>query len=755
VLWVESDAVLGAAGTGVTLVDNGVLRASTFTSARTVSLQGAGGVISVDPNQTLTLSGIISGTNLTKNDQGTLILTGTNTYTGNLSINGGAVQGNTGSLSGDIRLGAGASVIFAQSNGGTYSRNISGSGGVTKTGLGALILTGNNNYTGGTTVSNGILQGTSNSLRGNILNNAFLGFDQDFDGAYAGIISGSGDLSKSGAGKLSLSGTHTYQGATDIFAGNLNVNGSLKSSSLVTVYAGATLSGNCECGDVIVEDGGTISPGNSIGVININGNYTTKPGSNYRVEINGAASDRINVTGTASIQSSTMTITHDTDPSAAPVLPGKTYTILTTGGGLTGSGNPIEGIGDFPFMNFALTSDNFNAYLTTSRADTAFADLAATPNEKAAARALDAMGAGNALWQQVVGATEAVARAAFTSLASAEVIASAQTALVQGSFFTQDAALGRLREMMDGAGGADSVAGGDEKVLVASASNRGLPAPALKREGITGWARAFGSWASVKGGGNAAKFSGSTGGVFFGGDVAVSNKARLGVMAGYSNTSFHARSRGASGQSDNLTLGVYGGARWGDLALRAGAAYTRHDLSTRRSVAFPGFNDRLKGDTHASTAQVFGELGYGLQAGAVRVEPFVNLAYVHLHTNGFTEKGGAAAVSSQGANTGTAFSTLGLHASTGLDLNGVKAAARGTLGWRHALGGATPRAKLAFAGGDTFTMAGVPIAKNAAVLDTGLDFAVGKNTTLGVSYNGQFGSGVKDNGVRANLSIRF
>ncbi|WP_164107929.1 autotransporter outer membrane beta-barrel domain-containing protein, partial [Serratia marcescens] len=70
----------------------------------------------------------------------------------------------------------------------------------------------------------------------------------------------------------------------------------------------------------------------------------------------------------------------------------------------------------------------------------------------------------------------------------------------------------------------------------------------------------------------------------------------------------------------------------GDLALRTGAAYTWHDITTNRSVVIPGFGDSLKGKYGAGTAQVFGELAYGLNMGAARFEPFANLAYVNLHT---------------------------------------------------------------------------------------------------------------------------
>jgi outer membrane autotransporter protein len=269
------------------------------------------------------------------------------------------------------------------------------------------------------------------------------------------------------------------------------------------------------------------------------------------------------------------------------------------------------------------------------------------------------------------------------------------------------------------------------------------------------WARALGNWGHIASDGNAATLNRSTGGLLLGADTQIDNHWRAGVMGGFSQTKFSNNERG-SGSSTDYHLGVYAGGQWDALALRTGAAYTWHDISANRSVAFPGFADSLKAKYHAGTAQVFGEVGYGVQAGAVKLEPFANLAYVNLSTGGFTEQGGAAALSSKSSSTGTAFSTLGLHASTNVDFGGgVQATAKGTLGWRHAFGNTTPTSQMALSGGNAFTVAGVPVAKNAAVLDAGLDFKVGKNTTLGVSYNGQFGSGVRDNGVRANLQMKF
>jgi outer membrane autotransporter protein len=137
-------------------------------------------------------------------------------------------------------------------------------------------------------------------------------------------------------------------------------------------------------------------------------------------------------------------------------------------------------------------------------------------------------------------------------------------------------------------------------------------------------------------------------------------------------------------------------------------------------------------------------------------EPFGNLAYVHLSTDGFTERGGNAALTGRSDDTGVTFTTLGVRSSLGGQLdNGMTTLARGTLGWRHAFGDTTPVSILAFTGGSQFGVAGVPIAKNSAVVDLGFDVNVTPSAVLGVSYGGQIGSGVADHSLRGNFAVRF
>ena len=114
-----------------------------------------------------------------------------------------------------------AILVFDQGSTGTYAGEISGTGSLTKLGTGTLVLTGTSDYSGGTNVFSGTLQVSTTSLQGVIQNDAILVFDQDSTGTYAGAITGSGSLTKIGTGTLILAGVNDYFGGTTVSAGTL------------------------------------------------------------------------------------------------------------------------------------------------------------------------------------------------------------------------------------------------------------------------------------------------------------------------------------------------------------------------------------------------------------------------------------------------------------------------------------------------------------------------------------------------------
>jgi len=175
---------------------------------------------------------------------------------------------------------------------------------------GTLILNGTNSYTGTTTINAGTLQvgvgGTDGTLgSGNVVNNSLLVLNRSDDLTLPNAISGTGSVTKQGAGVVTLAGTNSYSGSTIVSAGTLRVSGRLANSG-VTVAPAAILGGTGSiAGHVTVQ--GTLAPGVSPGILNV-GDVAWTANAAYEWEINNAAGtagvdwDLLNVTGSLDIQ---------------------------------------------------------------------------------------------------------------------------------------------------------------------------------------------------------------------------------------------------------------------------------------------------------------------------------------------------------------------------------------------------------------------------------------------------------------------
>ncbi|HAB5804674.1 ShdA [Salmonella enterica subsp. enterica serovar Havana] len=203
--------------TGGTLISGGTLVASN------VEALGSGDVTDdavLELNTGGDFDNAISGSGqVVKSGDETLTLSGSNTYTGGTLISGGTLVANDVNAlgTGDITDNA----TLALNAVGDFNNAISGSGLVEKSGDGTLTLSGSNTYRGGTTISGGTLVATSVEAlgTGSVTDNATLELNTggDFDNA----ISGSGNVVKSGADTLTLSGSNTYTGGTTINDGTL------------------------------------------------------------------------------------------------------------------------------------------------------------------------------------------------------------------------------------------------------------------------------------------------------------------------------------------------------------------------------------------------------------------------------------------------------------------------------------------------------------------------------------------------------
>ncbi|MCP5410539.1 MAG: autotransporter-associated beta strand repeat-containing protein [Alphaproteobacteria bacterium] len=213
------------------VADNGILDIST-TSGSAVSLatlSGSGTVILGSRSLTLvngagTFAGSIQGNGGLEVAGGVQVLSGANTYTGGTVISGGTLQIGagtlTGSLSGDILDNS----ILAINRSGTLTlgSTISGAGKLVQMGPGTTILTANNSYNGGTTISGGTLQigngGTSGWIDGDVTDNGTLAFARADSVSFGGTISGTGGVAVN-SGTLTFTAVNTYSGTTSVASG--------------------------------------------------------------------------------------------------------------------------------------------------------------------------------------------------------------------------------------------------------------------------------------------------------------------------------------------------------------------------------------------------------------------------------------------------------------------------------------------------------------------------------------------------------
>jgi autotransporter-associated beta strand protein len=210
-------------GGSVNVNNRGTLNVSVPSGSAVNGSIANSGVVQFNQTSNGTYAGVISGTGeVRKSGESVLTLSGANTYSGGTRVSEGTLSGNTTSLRGTI-VNSGV-VEFNQTSTGTYSGAMSGSGQLRKVGTGTLTLTGENTYRGLTTVTAGTLRGFLSSLRGPIVNNSIFEFVQNSDGSYGGVISGTGEVRKSGESVLTLSGANTYSGGTLVSKGTLSGN---------------------------------------------------------------------------------------------------------------------------------------------------------------------------------------------------------------------------------------------------------------------------------------------------------------------------------------------------------------------------------------------------------------------------------------------------------------------------------------------------------------------------------------------------
>ncbi len=822
------DIVLSGALGGTVIVRNGmnfnVVGQGNLLASATVA-----GTLGFLGNGDTTYGGVLSGSgSVVKQGEGTLTLTGANSFTGALRVNEGKVIGDTTSLTGSIANNG--TVEFAQAKDGTYAGTIWGSGTLIKSGTGVLTMSGDGSefagqthITDGSIVLTGTLAGTvqidrtatlqlgNDTATGNLLastvNNGLLIFarpddyiysgalsgdgtlvkrgdgvltlagDYQYRGAtvvqggkivmlsalptttdlqmsngtfdlngrsqtvaslsgeggqvvispetaltinqnsttrYAGTISGNGILVKSGAGSLDLRGDNDFTGNVQVQAGRLAVNGSLAGN--IVVASGGTLGGNGTMGGIIFRRGAVAAPGNSIGTIHSTGNVTFEAGSAYQLEVDATgAGDKIVTTGQAIIQGGTVQVV----AAAGNYKPLTHYTLVSADQGVQGK---FEGAtSNLAFLSPMLGYDAKTVFLDLVRNDISFTDIAATANQRAVAGKASGLGVANPIYRELIFMDAASARETLDQL-SGEIHPSARNAMVEDTGLVRTAVLDRM-------------------------------ADAEPARGV--WLQGLANWSQNDFDGNAAREKSDTQGILGGLDIAVgAAKAwRVGVAGGYTHDDVTARSVGSTAKVKSTHVLGYAAGSIGGFKLRIGGGYAHVTTDTVRNVASGAIAETLKADYDANLVHGFGEIARPFEVSGAKVEPFANVAVVHVARDGFAESAGTTAVKGGKTTDTTTQSALGTRFEVAPM---ARLSIRGKLAWEHVWGTLAPKADLALTGTTgTFGVAGASLWRNAGALGLDAVLRVTDKVAASVGYDGRLGTHGQAHAAKATLSIAF
>ncbi len=680
-----------------------------------------------------------------------------------------AVNGSTPFVSGRaIAIGSTAAAIdTSAATNVTLNGGISGGGGLIKTGGGSLTLTGANTYAGGTLVSGGSLVGTTSSLQGTIVNNGSMTFDQSVDGSFLGSITGTGSVTKLGAGALTMSGANLFGGNTTIGQGTLLLDGALGGN--VNIGAGGTLRGAGVIGGN-VNVGGSIfvpAPGSSNATFNflhglrlsssaaaapnqspsliINGDLTTTPGSTFGVTVAPDAAPPIIVNGRATLLGTHLNVSVN-DPNPARFA---SYVALTAANGLTMSGTDVSNLSST--LVPVLSTNTNTLFVTLLNYAIPLAGTATLPNAVAVARAIDNVKIGSTgdlggVIREVTAIDDAHLNGALTSLAG-EIHASEQRLSIQDSQSVTDMLRTELSEFEH-----------DAEDTPGYTARGGQPHV---------WYQVTGEHATFRSG----EFSGATANVGGGaGGVDFMPTSRWSVGGGGSLSLGGLALTDISGSSQMTAPRAFGysGLSFGPFHIHGGGSAARSSYSTTRQIAFAaivatadgqvaplsdGVNRTADSDETGVTRDAWSEFQDTTKFHSWTLDSKIGVRAAHYSRNGFSETG-ANAVSLDGNP--DAMSTRESDVNIHLFRRSGTWRPRVLLDFRRQLGDEAPTADVQFAGrtDSQFVVNGLPVPRNAFQGLFGLTMRSGSGLEFTLEYETEQAPDEAHNAVHFRMRFR-
>jgi autotransporter-associated beta strand protein len=555
-------------------------------------------------------------------------------------------------------------------------------------------------------------------------------------------------LIKYGIGTLTIAGNASYTGPTTVSAGILDVNGSIASSSLVTVNAGATLAGNGTVGPTSILAGGTLSPGNSVGTLTVAGSLAFASGSLYMVEVQGSSADRVNASGAATL-AGTIGVVNLGSTFA------HSYTILSAAGGRSGTFDNVASIGLPGFLSASLSYTSTDAILNLNSGIGQIAGL--TVNQSKVAAALDnSFNNGGGTLPALLTLPQSQLPAALNMLSGEGVSGTQETAfgaaVMFNSIMMDQGAFWRSGDAADVNGVTFS---GEQLLSYATAKKRladnpvfkAMPAPWQPRwrawlTGFDGTAKLAGDAAT-----GSAALSHNVGGLAGGLDYQWAPDMLLGFALGGSSSNFSVNDRITSGHLEAAHFGGYGVKTWSHFYLAGALSFSTFRNTTSRTIAGVGPTETATGSFGSNLLSGRLEVGSKQVFGRFAVTPFAAVQFAELWQNGFTETNtvpvgapGPLGLSFGASRTSSLPTFLGAQFDTRIALPyGMVLAPYSRLSWVHEFNPTRDVTPVFIAlPGAAFTVDGPRAARDAARIDAGAKLAIKPNAWLFGSFDGEF-----------------